>query len=166
MFWRFATICYKLSINFKIKTLSLCSLVNCFTQKLKRKRVITRLTSHLWLNRNSHFLRMSECLRLIVHSLWQYNTAVTFRSSFVRPTFSAFSIFIYICNQLKCGGEKKKKMEKPRNASSRYFLLRILESIFHLLDLPCSCCIMLQLIHILPLKIVSHQKEFKKEDIL
>ena len=73
---------------------------------------------------------MSECLRLIVHFLWHYDTAaVTFHSSFVRPTFSAFSKLIYICNQLKCGGEKRKRWRNQNKCEQQ--VLFVASNILH-----------------------------------
>ena len=73
---------------------------------------------------------MSECLRLIVYFLWHYDTAaVTFHSSFVRPTFSAFSKLIYICNQLKCGGEKRKRWRNQNKCEQQ--VLFVASNILH-----------------------------------
>ena len=119
----------------------------------KCKRAINRSTSHLWLNTDSNIFLKSECLRLIVYFLWHYDTAaVTFHSSFVRPTFSAFYKLIYICNQLKCGGEKRKRWRNQKKCEQQ--VLFVASHILHwrvffiFLDLLHSRFVLLQLINI------------------
>ena len=126
--------------------------------------------SHLWLNTDSNIFLMSECLRLIVYFLWHYDTAaVTFHSplSCVQPLAPSINLFISAINW-NAGVKKGKDGETKRNASSRYFLLRLnilLWRVFFIfLDLPYSRFVLLQLISIFPLKIISHPKKgFKKK---
>ena len=95
------------------------------TQKLKQ--VINPLTSHLRLKRKSHFFRMSEFACALLYILCGTITAVTIfivPLSCVQP-LAPSPIFIYIYNQLKCGGEKEKDGETKEMRAAGTFVAYI-----------------------------------------
>ena len=113
---------------------------------------------------------MSECLRLIVYFLWHYDTAaVTFHSplSCVQPLAPSINLFISAINW-NAGVKKGKDGETKRNASSRYFLLRLTfcigEYFSSFRSSSFTFCIASTDKHFPALKIISHQeKGFKRK---